>query len=71
MKELDITDELVDTTIEHAIKLLQSLCGQYTHIYFDGYNASISVYKSDKDDKEEALPQKPSRLSMLRMARTL
>ena len=60
--ELDITEEVATYTVAQLIKLLKFLeKNGFQRVYFDGYNASISVFKyqperlSEKTSKEDAI----------------
>ena len=60
--EIDISDEVATYTVSELIRLLKFLENNgFQKIHFDGYNASISVFKnqperlSEKTSKEEAI----------------
>lgn len=49
--KFDITDEIATWKIKNLIDLFKCLDNNgYTHLYFDGYNASIDAIKVETKD---------------------
>jgi len=52
--EIDITDEVATYSVKELISLLQCLeKNGFSKTYFDGYNASICVYKTYQPERLE------------------